>query len=102
MRYIYCMSIPRPPTVAKTLSFFVLMGGEIWWTTSAMQDHERPVHSYLGNVNMIFHAKNLITYDVAAFLEVYRASLPHTTLKDWEDFFEVYPMFVKDIKFELS
>jgi hypothetical protein len=48
------------------------MGGEIWWTSSAMQDHERPVHSYLGNVNMIFHAKNLITYDVDAFLEVYR------------------------------
>jgi hypothetical protein len=95
-------SIPRAPIIKKTLYFFTLLGGEIWWTMNQMQDPDRPVESFLGEIDLLFHAKNLVSYDNDVFLKIYQASVQHSDIQDWADFFEVYPMFVRSLRFEFS
>jgi hypothetical protein len=67
-----------------------------------MQDPDRPVESFLGEIDLLFHAKNLVSYNNDAFLKIYQASVQHSDIQDWVDFFEIYPMFVRSPRFEFS
>ena len=95
-------SFPRRVVNQKDLHFFVLIGGEIWWTTQHNVDPDRPLQSYLGKVSILFMGGNLMSYKQEDFMRIYQASLPYTNDLEWAEFFEVYPMFVRSLQFEFS